>query len=100
MSVLKSHLKPQSPEFQANRKHHQALASDLKQRLEAVRRGGSDQAVELHRSRGKLLPRERIERLLDPDTPFVELSALAAGGLYDGEVPSAGIVTEIGRAHV
>src|SRR5437762_963738 len=96
MSVLKSHLKPQSPEFQANRKHHQALAGDLKQRLEAVRRGGSEQAVELHRSRGKLLPRERIERLLDPDTPFLELSALAAGGLYDNEVPSAGIVTGVG----
>ncbi|HYR69321.1 MAG TPA: carboxyl transferase domain-containing protein, partial [Candidatus Dormibacteraeota bacterium] len=96
MSVLKSHLKPQSPEFQANRKHHQALASDLRQRLEAVRRGGSGQAVELHRSRGKLLARERIERLLDPDTPFLELSALAAGGLYDNEVPSAGIVTGVG----
>jgi 3-methylcrotonyl-CoA carboxylase beta subunit len=96
MSVLKSHLKPQSPEFQANRKHHQALAGDLKHRLEAVRRGGSEQAVELHRSRGKLLPRERIERLLDPDTPFLELSALAAGGLYDNEVPSAGIVTGVG----
>jgi acetyl-CoA carboxylase carboxyltransferase component len=96
MSVLKSHLKPQSPEFQANRKHHQTLASDLKQRLEAVRRGGSEQAVGLHRSRGKLLPRERIERLLDPDTPFLEISALAAGGLYDDEVPSAGIVTGVG----
>jgi acetyl-CoA carboxylase carboxyltransferase component len=92
MSVLKSHLKPQSPEFQANRKHHQALASDLKARFEGVRRGGSEQAVGLHRSRGKFLPRERIERLLDPDTPFLELSALAAGGLYDDEVPSAGIV--------
>ena len=96
MSVLKSHLKPQSPEFQANRKHHQALAGELRQRVEAVRRGGSEQAVALHRSRGKLLPRERIERLLDPDTPFLELSALAAGGLYDGEVPSAGIVTGVG----
>src|SRR5881396_3309493 len=96
MSVLKSHLKPQSPEFQANRKHHQALASELTQRVETVRRGGSEQAVALHRSRGKLLPRERIERLLDPDTPFLELSALAAGGLYDGEVPSAGIVTGVG----
>ena len=96
MSVLKSHLKPQSSEFQANRKHHQALAGELRQRVEAVRRGGSEQAVALHRSRGKLLPRERIERLLDPDTPFLELSALAAGGLYDGDVPSAGIVTGVG----
>src|SRR5438552_16926409 len=96
MSVLKSHLKPQGPEFQANRKHHRALASDLKRRLESVRRGGSEQAVGLHRSRWELLPRERIERLLDPDTPFLELSALAAGGLYDNEIPSAGIVTGVG----
>ncbi len=96
MSVLKSRLKTQSPEFQANRKHHEGLAQDLKRRLDAVRRGGSDQAVALHRSRGKLLPRERIERLLDPDTPFLELSALAGGGLYDNEVPSSGIVTGVG----
>jgi acetyl-CoA carboxylase carboxyltransferase component len=96
MSVLKSHLKTQSPEFQASRKHHERLAADLRERLEAVRRGGPAQAVELHRKRGKLLPRERIERLLDPDTPFLELSALAAGGEYGDEVPSAGIVTGIG----
>src|SRR6478736_2136114 len=96
MSVLRSHLKPQSPEFQGNRKHHEALTKQLREHLDAVRRGGSEQAVALHRSRGKLLPRERIERLLDPDTPFLELSALAAGGLYDDEVPSAGIVTGVG----
>jgi acetyl-CoA carboxylase carboxyltransferase component len=96
MTILKSHLKVSSPEFQTNLKHHQGLAADLKRRIEAVSRGGSEQAVELHRSRGKLLPRERIERLLDPDTPFLELSALAAGGLYGDEVPSAGIVTGVG----
>jgi acetyl-CoA carboxylase carboxyltransferase component len=96
MSVLKTRLKTQSPEFQANRKHHQALAQEFARRLEGVRRGGSEQAVALHRSRGKLLPRERIERLLDPDTPFLELSSLAAGGLYEDEVPSAGIVTGVG----
>jgi acetyl-CoA carboxylase carboxyltransferase component len=96
MSVLKSHVKTQSPEFQASRKHHEGLAADLRRRLEAVRRGGPPQSVELHRKRGKLLPRERIERLLDPDTPFLELSALAAGGEYGDEVPSAGIVTGIG----
>ena len=96
MSVLRSHLKTTGEEFQKNRAHHEGLASELRRRLEAVRRGGSEQAVALHRSRGKLLPRERIERLLDPDTPFLELSALAAGGLYGGEVPSAGIITGIG----
>jgi acetyl-CoA carboxylase carboxyltransferase component len=72
------------------------LAQDLKRRLEAIRRGGSEQAVGLHRSRGKLLARERIERLLDPDTPFLELSGLAAGDLYENDVPSAGIVTGVG----
>ena len=97
MSVLRSHLKTQSPEFLANRKHHEGLVAELKGRIEVVRRGGSAQAVDLHRKRGKLLPRERIERLLDPDTPFLEMSALAAGGLYGDEVPSAGIVTGIGR---
>src|SRR5688500_15535845 len=96
MSVLRSHLKTSGEEFQRNRKHHECLLADLKKRLEAVKRGGSEQAVALHRKRGKLLPRERIERLLDPDTPFLELSALAAGGEYGDEVPSAGIVTGIG----
>src|SRR5262245_25916116 len=96
MSVLRSHLKTSGEDFQKNRKHHECLAQELRRRLEAVRRGGSENAVSLHRSRGKPLPRERIERLLDPDTPFLELSALAAGGLYGDEVPSAGIVTGIG----
>ena len=96
MSLLRSHLQTQGSEFQSNRRYHLGLAEELKQRLERVRRGGSAQAVDLHRSRGKLLPRERIERLLDPDTPFLELSALAAGGLYADEVPSAGIVTGVG----
>ena len=96
MSVIKSHIKTSSDEFQRNRKHHERLVGDLAKRLEAVKRGGSEQAVALHKSRGKLLARERIERLLDPDTPFLELSALAAGGLYGDEVPSAGIVTGIG----
>jgi acetyl-CoA carboxylase carboxyltransferase component len=96
MSVLKSHIKTSSDEFQKNRKHHERAVADLTRRLEGVKRGGSEQAVALHKSRGKLLARERIERLLDPDTPFLELSALAAGGLYGDEVPSAGIVTGIG----
>jgi len=96
MSVLRSHINPASPEFRSNREHHLGLAADLRRKLEEVRRGGSEQAVGLHRSRGKLLPRERIERILDPDTPFLELSALAAGGLYGDEVPSAGIVTGVG----
>ena len=97
MSVLRSHVKASSEDFRRNRQHHEGLAADLRRRLEKVGKGGSDQAVKLHRDRGKFLARERIERLLDPDTPFLELSALAAGGMYDDEVPSAGIVTGVGR---
>ncbi len=96
MDILKSHIKTSSAEFQRNRAHHEALTADLRRRLEAVARGGSPQAVELQRKRGKLFVRERIERLLDPDTPFLELSPLAGGGLYDDEIPAAGIVTGIG----
>jgi acetyl-CoA carboxylase carboxyltransferase component len=97
MSLLRSHLKTSSPAFQQQKAHHEVLAAELAARIEAVSRGGPPKAVEVHRSRGKLLPRQRVERLLDPDTPFLELSALAAHGLYDGEVPSAGIVTGVGR---
>jgi acetyl-CoA carboxylase carboxyltransferase component len=96
METLRSHIKTSSPEFQRNRAHHEALAADLRRRLEGVARAASPQAVELSRKRGKLLVRERIERLLDPDTPFLELSALAAGGVYGEEIPAAGIVTGVG----
>ena len=85
----------------SNEKHHQALADEIKARLEKVAEGGGAKAVERHHSRGKLLPRERIERILDPGSPFLELSALAAHEIYEneGNVPSAGIVTGIGRVH-
>src|SRR6266516_4338869 len=73
-----------------------ALVAELRERTAAVARGGGEQAVERHRSRGKLPARERIDRLVDPDTAFLELNALAAWDLYDGEAPSAGIVTGIG----
>ncbi|MFQ5478628.1 MAG: carboxyl transferase domain-containing protein [Candidatus Binatia bacterium] len=72
------------------------LAEELRGRLSTASGGGSDQARELHRGRGKLLPRERVERLLDPGTPFLELSPLAAYGLYDDQAPGAGIITGIG----
>ena len=91
MSVLRSHIRTTSPEFLGQKAHHEALAAELAARIEAVSKGGPQKAVEVHRSRGKLLPRQRIERLLDPDTPFLELSPLAAYDLYGAEVPSAGI---------
>jgi len=96
MEILRSHIKAGSAEFQSNRAHHEGLAADLRRRLAAVAKGASPQAIELTRKRGKLLVRERIERLLDPDTPFLELSPLAATGLYDNEIPAAGIVTGVG----
>src|SRR3989449_3426337 len=73
-----------------------ALVAELRARTAEVARGGGDKAVERHRSRGKLTARERIDRLLDPDTAFLELNALAAWELYDGQAPSAGIVTGVG----
>jgi 3-methylcrotonyl-CoA carboxylase beta subunit len=73
------------------------LVAELRDRLAVVRRGGSESAREKHTARGKLLVRDRVDRLLDPGSPFLELSALAATGMYDDAVPSAGIVTGIGR---
>jgi acetyl-CoA carboxylase carboxyltransferase component len=99
MERIESHLDPKSEEFKADAAHHRALAADLRDRLAAVRLGGGADAVARHKSRGKLFVRERIERLLDPGTPFLELSPLAANGLYGGEAPSAGVVTGIGTVH-
>ena len=95
--VLPSAVHPAEPEFAANRERMAGLVAELSERLAAVREGGGAAQVERHRSRGKLLARERVERLLDPGTPFLELSPLAAWEMYGGEVPSAGIVTGIGR---
>src|ERR1041385_7134814 len=72
------------------------LVSELRERTAQVARGGGEKALEKHRSRGKLTARERIDRLVDPDSAFLELSALAAWDLYDGAAPGAGIVTGIG----
>src|SRR3954451_17283960 len=74
-----------------------ALVEDLRARLVVARQGGSESARARHLSRGKLLARDRVDRLLDPGSPFLELSPLAATGMYDDAVPSAGIVTGVGR---
>lgn len=97
MDVLKSGIRPHSAEFQANRAHHLGRLAELRERLALVGRGGPAEAIATQRKRGKLLTRERIEGLLDPGTPFLELSALAAWGRYDNSVPAAGIVSGIGR---
>ena len=97
MAVLQSRLDPSSAEFAANREHNLALVAELRARLAQVKQGGGHDAVRRHRARGKLLARERIERLLDPGTPFLELSPLAANGMYDDEAPAAGILTGVGE---
>jgi acetyl-CoA carboxylase carboxyltransferase component len=97
VSVIESHVDPRSAEFLENSAHMDALEQDLRARLEAARAGGGEEAVKRQRDQGKLLARERIERLLDPGTPFLEIGALAAMGLYEGAAPSAGLVTGIGR---
>src|SRR5579871_4285612 len=97
MSRLTSQIDAKSADFAANSAAMASIVSDLRTTLETVAAGGSDRAVAKHRARGRLLARERIDLLLDPGAPFLELSALAAHGLYGGEVPGAGIVTGVGR---
>jgi acetyl-CoA carboxylase carboxyltransferase component len=97
VGVLDSQVDVSSAEFRENRAHMEALVTDLRERLASARRGGGDEALRRHREQGKLTARERIERLLDPATPFLEVAALAAHGMYDGAAPSAGLVTGIGR---
>jgi propionyl-CoA carboxylase len=97
MAVIESQVDAASAEFAENRRHFEQLEDDLRQRLAASRAGGGDEAQKRHREQGKLLVRERIEKLLDPDTPFLEIGALAAHGMYDGAAPGAGLVAGIGR---
>ena len=97
MSRIASAVDPRSEGFRANRAANAALAAELEARLAEVAQGGPLAARERHLARGKLLPRARIEALVDPGAPFLELSPLAGFGLYGGEVPAAGIITGIGR---
>jgi 3-methylcrotonyl-CoA carboxylase beta subunit len=94
--VLETRVDTLGDEFRRNREHHLALVEGVQRATAAARRGGGDEAVERHRRRGKLLARDRIDRILDPATPFLELSPLAAHDLYGGEAPGAGIVTGVG----
>jgi len=97
MPVLSSSFDRASPQAQANRDSMSGLVADLHKKLDAVRQGGPERARDKHTKAGKLLPRERVERLLDPGSPFLEIAPLAALDLYDNDAPSAGIVTGIGR---
>lgn len=97
MSVIHSQINTRSEDFIARDHFNRALVDELNERLERVYRGGGDRAREKHLARGKRLPRERVELLLDSGSPFLEISALAATGLYDDAVPSAGVVAGIGQ---
>ncbi len=96
MDVIPSRIRTGTDEFKANAAHHRKLAGLLRERLSEARKGGPADAVATQRSRGKLLARERLERLLDAETPFLELSALAAWGRHQNQVPAAGMVSGIG----
>jgi 3-methylcrotonyl-CoA carboxylase beta subunit len=95
--VLSTHARPGTPEFEANEAEHRRLVADLRERLARAALGGGEKSRARHVGRGKLLPRERVDRLCDPGAPFLELSPLAAEDLYDGDAPGAGIITGVGR---
>ncbi len=95
--IIQSHIDGRSTEFKQNSEHNIRLATDLRERLAEAREGGKAEARRKHEARGKLFVRERIERLLDPNTAFLELSPLAAYQVYEDEVPAAGIVAGVGR---
>ncbi|MDO8834196.1 MAG: carboxyl transferase domain-containing protein [Vicinamibacterales bacterium] len=97
MDVLDTHISPDRADFQANRLRMDTLVRELRERLATARNGGGPRYLKRHQEQGKLPVRERIERLLDDGAPFLELSPLAATGMFDDEAPCAGIVTGIGR---
>jgi acetyl-CoA carboxylase carboxyltransferase component len=97
MERLATHIDPRSPEFAALAEANRALAATLKAARDAARAGGGARALERHHAQGKLFVRDRLVRLLDPGSPFLELSPLAAHGVYEDDAPGAGLVTGVGR---
>jgi 3-methylcrotonyl-CoA carboxylase beta subunit len=97
MNTIESKLSTRSDDFRANADAMRAVVDDLKQKVAAIALGGGESARDKHTSRGKLLPRDRVQMLLDPGTPFLEFSQLAAYDIYENAAPSAGIITGIGR---
>jgi 3-methylcrotonyl-CoA carboxylase beta subunit len=97
LTILSSSIDTNSVEFRGNAENMRALTAELQQRRAQAALGGSEKSRERHKARGKLLPRERMMNLIDPGSPFLELSPLAAFGMYDGDVHAAGIITGIGR---
>src|SRR5574340_691318 len=97
MPIIESQIDTRSPEFAANAANLREAVEDLKKQLARSALGGGEKAREKHTARGKLLPRERIRALLDPGSAFLELSPLAAHGMYEDAAPGAGLITGIGR---
>jgi 3-methylcrotonyl-CoA carboxylase beta subunit len=97
MDVLESHVDPSNETFKNNQQWMRRLVAELRERLATARQGGGEKYVRRHREQGKLPVRERIEQLIDPGSPFLELSPLAAFDMYDNDAPAAGLVTGIGR---
>jgi 3-methylcrotonyl-CoA carboxylase beta subunit len=97
MSVINSSINRKSEQYRENQAAMQALLADLREKVDGIAKGGGERALEKHLQRGKLLPRERIRVLLDTGSPFLELSQFAAYGMYNNEVPAAGVITGIGR---
>ena len=99
MPALASRLDPRSADFQANVEAMLLVVADLRQTVDKIVLGGPEAARQKHIARGKLLPRERVNALIDPGSPFLELSQLAAYGMYGGDVPAASLITGIGRVN-
>jgi 3-methylcrotonyl-CoA carboxylase beta subunit len=97
MPIIETKLNPRSDDFRNNAAALEALVADLRAKVEKLALGGGQAARDKHVGRGKLLPRDRIAQLLDPGTPFLELSQLAAFGMYHDDAPGAGVITGIGR---
>jgi 3-methylcrotonyl-CoA carboxylase beta subunit len=97
MSVIKSAINTRAEDFRSNAAHMRTLVEDLREKATAVTAGGGEKAREKHLARGKLLPRERVNQLLDPGTPFLEIGQLAAWNMYDGDAPAAGMIAGVGR---
>ena len=97
MDILETDLNTQAEGFKANVRHMSVLVEEWRKRIQLVKEGGGEKAIERHRSRGKLTARERIEKLIDGDSAFLEFSTLAAWEMYDNSAPAAGVITGIGR---
>src|SRR5258706_11639455 len=95
MGIIETHVDRKSPQYQENKHYFEELLDQLNERMQQVQQGGGPEAIARHRKRNKLLARERVQTLCDPDTPFLEFSPLAAWDMYNNDAPSAGIVTWI-----